>query len=226
MKRWQVSIEGIVFLAIGAAVAGSGLIVLAQPDTYQAAARTKVPHVQVSSGNADGTFIDPYFVQTEFEVIRSEAVLGRVVDKLKVAEQWGSGHAAVAGQTKVEAIGLLQRQLDLRTVANTELIEIRAFSTYPVEAANIANTVAEVFQEFRREENRRLRMDQKASSPRPENSGMIVDPVVEIVDVAAIPTRPIRPNRPLFATVFLMGSGLCIFGFYQLLNHPRGEHPE
>jgi hypothetical protein len=54
------------------------------PDTYASTARIKLD-TAVSSTNA----FDPYFLQTEFEVIKSEVVLDRVIEKLDLNVVWG-----------------------------------------------------------------------------------------------------------------------------------------
>jgi len=216
VKAWGVSFEGIVLLLIGAVVAVAGLIMLAAPETYQSVARIKVPPpIQVPLSASVGSFSNPYFIQTEFEVIQSEVVLGRVVEKLNLAEEWGRKQPGATNLTKVEAMKLLKRHMDLSVVRNTELIEIRVFSSVPAEAAKIANHVAETFQNYRCEQNQRSRVERDKANPEPSTyAGEIHDPLVDIVDCAVAARSPIRPNRPLCATVFLFGSLLMILGFY------------
>jgi uncharacterized protein involved in exopolysaccharide biosynthesis len=208
VKAWRIGIEGVVVLLVGAVASGAGLIMLADPDTYQAVARTKVdPPV----------FPGPYFIQTEFEFIWSDHVLGKVIEKLNLTELWGKRRAQRSNLAKAEAIGLLKRQMDLRIVPNTEVIEIIVRSNEPVEAAKIANTIAEVFRDFRRDENRQLRIEAEKTRPQPLTGRTeISDPMVEIIDIASVPLRPVRPNRPLCATIFLFGSLLFFFGLYSV----------
>jgi len=51
---------------------------------------------------------------------------------------------------------LLKRHIDLRPVRNTSLIEIRVYSDKPEEAAKIANTIAEVYRDYRVEQRKQL----------------------------------------------------------------------
>jgi len=51
---------------------------------------------------------------------------------------------------------LLRRQLDLRPVRNTSLIEIGVWSERPDEAAEIANAIAEEFRGFRMKQHETL----------------------------------------------------------------------
>jgi uncharacterized protein involved in exopolysaccharide biosynthesis/Mg-chelatase subunit ChlD len=98
---------------------------------------------------------NPYFVQTTFEIMRSEPVLGKVVDALNLESAWAKKNGGEK-LTKSEAIAQLKQQLDLHSVPNTSLIEIGAKSSDPQEAANIANAVAKAYAEYRFEARRQL----------------------------------------------------------------------
>jgi polysaccharide biosynthesis transport protein len=95
------------------------------------------------------TIYDPYFVQTEFEKLRSKAVLYPVIERLKLNERWARKLGLERPLSTQEAFLLLQKSLDLRQHRNTSLIEIRAFSEDPKEAAEIANTAADVYRGLR-----------------------------------------------------------------------------
>ena len=89
IKAWRVSLKGIVFLLLGAALSCAGLFVLTRPNEYRAAARIKVHRDVQPSRPGDPDVYDPYFIQIELEVIQSEVVLGKVVEKLDLASKWG-----------------------------------------------------------------------------------------------------------------------------------------
>jgi len=92
---------------------------------------------------------DPYFVETEFQKIKSKKVLNGVIDKLKLDEAWAE-KAGVRGKlSKDETVALLQKRLDVEQVPDTTLLDIRVKSDQPEEAARIANTIAEVYREQR-----------------------------------------------------------------------------
>jgi polysaccharide biosynthesis transport protein len=99
------------------------------------------------------TQYDPYFITTEFEKIRSKTVLNRVIREMGLIEVWSERF----GQTlkPVEAFELLKSLIDVRQTRNTSLIEIRVFSSAKedpaIEAANIANKIAEVYRDSRLE---------------------------------------------------------------------------
>src|ERR1019366_3400123 len=101
---------------------------------------------------------DPYFVQTEFEAIQSEAILGKVADDLNLKEAWAGKKGAGDKLTTAEAVQLLKQSLDLRPVKNTSLLEIGVKSDKPEEAAKIANAVAEAYKGRRSEERAQLSM--------------------------------------------------------------------
>jgi uncharacterized protein involved in exopolysaccharide biosynthesis/Mg-chelatase subunit ChlD len=98
---------------------------------------------------------DPYFVQTEFELIQSEAVLGKVIKDLKLNEEWGKKQGGRT-LTTAETIALLKDKLDVRPERNTSLVDIGVKSDQPEEAAKIANAVAEAYKAHRLEQRRQL----------------------------------------------------------------------
>jgi capsular polysaccharide biosynthesis protein len=129
-------------------------------------------------------FYDPYFIQTEFEVIQSEVVLGKVIQELDLKTKWGQRYGRGQELTGSEALSLLKKRMDLRPVRNTSLIEIRVFSELPEEAAAIANQIAHDFQRFYQHR------DQTGEAAQSQVA-------VQIVDTATPGLRPVRPNKPL-----------------------------
>jgi Mg-chelatase subunit ChlD/type II secretory pathway pseudopilin PulG len=128
---------------------------------YQSRARMKVENDVMDSpgfGNsitAANMPYDPYFIQTTFEIVQSDAVLGRVVDSLNLETAWSDSNG---GQklTKKQAIQQLKSQLALKPIRNTKLIEISATSAKPEEAAKIANAVVEAYKNYRVENNQQM----------------------------------------------------------------------
>jgi Mg-chelatase subunit ChlD len=98
---------------------------------------------------------DPYFIQSEFERMQSEAVLGKVIDELDLKKAWGDKQGG-GTLTKEEALGRLKKSLDLRPVPNTSLIDVGVKSDSPEEAARIANAVAEAYRDQRLEQRKEL----------------------------------------------------------------------
>lgn len=95
---------------------------------------------------------DPYFLQTEFEKIRSQKVLYKVIESLKLNDVWTKRYQAEGKLKTAETYALLKRQVDVQQARNTSLIEIKAFSEDKQEAADIANKIVTVYQELRQEQ--------------------------------------------------------------------------
>ena len=129
------------------------------PESYSSIARIKVERDQsdITSffGQQAGSY-DPYFIQTEFEVIQSEIILKPVISKMKLDVKWGKKWNAGQPFTLTETMTMLKRQMDLKPVRNTSLIEIRVFSEKPEEAAELANNIAEEYQTHRKEDRKHL----------------------------------------------------------------------
>lgn len=139
---------------------------------------------------------DPYFIRSQFRLIQSDSVLGRVAKKLDLAEAWGPRSPGGA-LSDDDTIDLLKEKLALRPVRNTDLIEVRVYSNSAREASNIANVLAETYRDLRSEQ-RQSAVEVEAPRAR----------LVEIVDTAVPGSRPVRPNK-LFNVFFgLFGGSL------------------
>jgi len=129
------------------------LVTFILPESFSSTARIKIERDQSDiSGMTErawGGSYDPYFIQTEFEVIQSELILGKVVHDLDLTKEWGKKFANGETLKLTEAMALLKSRMDLRPVRNTSLIEIRVYSDRPDEAARIANAVARAYSDHR-----------------------------------------------------------------------------
>ena len=130
------------------------LVTYILPKAYASTARIKIEHdiSDITGITADGVSragYDPYFIQTEFEVIQSEVVLGRVVDLLNLNAEFGKKYGGGTPFKTPESMGYLKSHMDLRPVRNTKLIEIRVFNEDPNEAARLANTIAQAYIDHR-----------------------------------------------------------------------------
>ena len=78
-----------VFLLVFIPVLGlSVAITFILPESYASTARIKVESDAPAAAGQSPAY-DPYFIQTTFEIIQSELVLGPAVEKLKLNEKWG-----------------------------------------------------------------------------------------------------------------------------------------
>lgn len=123
------------------------------PETYMSTARIEVgkdtPDIGTMLQPQTQAIYDPYFIQTEFEKIKSTRVLHPVIEQLNLqnvwAKRWGTETLKIG-----EAYKILLEQIDVRQSRNTSLIEIRAYSDVKQEAADIANKISEVYRDYRR----------------------------------------------------------------------------
>jgi capsular exopolysaccharide synthesis family protein len=135
------------------------LVTFVYPEKFVSVARIKVERdvSDITPLNGSQSFslgYDPYFIQTEFEVIQSEVILGKVVDDLGLDKKW-----AAPGDPPLRkdlAISRLKGLMDLRPVRNTSLIAISVYSEDKKEAADLANKIAETYRAHRIEERMRL----------------------------------------------------------------------
>src|SRR5262249_42513206 len=118
-----------VFLVV---LISSVLITFILPEAYSSTAR-----IRASAEKGDN---DPYHVQTEYERIRSDVILGKVVDDLNLRTEWGKKYKG-SPMSASEAVVMLRARIDLRPIRNSEIYEIRCYSENPREAAAIANDV-------------------------------------------------------------------------------------
>lgn len=96
--------------------------------------------------------MDPRLSSTQFQIIRSKEILYSVIDNLGLIKKWSTTQPLTRDQTYV----MLLNKLDMRDVRNTDLIEIGVYDTNAQEAADIANTIAVVYQEKRRGDQQQL----------------------------------------------------------------------
>jgi capsular polysaccharide biosynthesis protein len=163
-------------LVFGAAVFITSIL----PESFTSTARVKLtPNLAAASQTPDsrspsGTY-DPYLIQTECEVMQSEEILSSVITALDLNQEWARRYGGGAPFKTPETMALLKSRLVLRPVRNTSLIAISVSGDRPEEAAQIANEIAQTYQNH-------------------NNSGSFQ---VEIVDRALPSLQASRPNKPL-----------------------------
>jgi uncharacterized protein involved in exopolysaccharide biosynthesis len=148
----------VVWLAV---VLVATLVTLVLPESFSSTARIKVerdhPDIPgLSEQPPASNLYDPYFIQTEIEIIQSEIILGKVVDVLNLNEVWGRRYYEGTRLKTSESLVFLRRRLDLRPVRNTTLIDIRVFSENPKEAADLANQIAQTYRLWRLDQSYEL----------------------------------------------------------------------
>lgn len=135
------------------------LVTFILPESYSSMARIRVERdIADIQGLSERQYLpmtyDPYFIQTEFEVIQSEVILGKVVDDLNLCQEWANKYGGGDRLKRSDATDILKHSMELRPVRNTSIIEIRYFSDKPEEAAKIANQIAQTYRAHRLEQLR------------------------------------------------------------------------
>jgi succinoglycan biosynthesis transport protein ExoP len=139
------------------------LVTFILPEQFASTATLKIERDrsdidELAGNSARYNSFDPYYIQTEFEVIQSETILSNVVDVLGLNDKWGKKYNEGNKFKTQESIGLLKSRLNLRPRRNTALIDVQIFSENPNDAADLANAVAETYQRWRLDKGLRLTM--------------------------------------------------------------------
>ena len=71
---------------------------------------------------------DPFWLQTEFEVIQSSSVLNDVIKRLGLNKKWAARAGLPQAFTIEQTYEILKKQISVRQSRNTSLIEIWVYS--------------------------------------------------------------------------------------------------
>ena len=154
LDYWRIiRVRKTVILAVFLLVAvTTTLVTFILPPKYASTVRISVqkdaPDILGIGGVQSYNHFDPYWVQTEFEKIQSKAILIPVITNLDLHIKWGEKYKESSLPIDV-AYKILKSETDVNQSRNTTLIEIKAFSDDPAEAAAIANKIADVYKESR-----------------------------------------------------------------------------
>ena len=166
---------GLLFVVVGV------LLHLGVP-RYHAIARIKLDPGEASNRMAANTpRYDPYYLQTQFEIIQSEPVIRKAIDETGVAKRWTVSHRTQL--TDRESVELFRSMLTIRPIRNTSIVDIKAVSTDPAEARDIANGIAQAYRDFSTEQRiipRRLELQRLQQ--RAEEQQKKIDAAQERVD--------------------------------------------
>jgi polysaccharide biosynthesis transport protein len=136
------------------------LVTFILPESYTSTATIKIerdaPDITGIMERGGNMPYDPYFMQTEFALIQSDVILGKVIDDLGLNKEWGKKYGNGEPFKTTETKRILKNRIGLRFVRNTSLIEISFSSEKAEEAAKIANAVAEAYKAHRLEQRKSL----------------------------------------------------------------------
>jgi uncharacterized protein involved in exopolysaccharide biosynthesis len=192
--RTSIKVGVITFLVLTAISIG---VQFSLPKTYVAVARIEIMQQRMAAERYrhPEVPVDPYFIQTELERIKSDAVLVQAARELRESPE--AANFGKTWHTQMDDPGrarILRNRLDLRQSRNTSLMEepfpidIRFSDRDPKHAAMIANTIALAYSSV-------VRTLGPAELDRFESMSF------RLVERAQPPTRPASPNIPLLLTI-------------------------
>jgi len=142
---------GLILLTLFLVVVTAGVTVYFLPREYFSKVTLEVKQDNSGPVETFGTGMqrtyDPQFVATQFQILQKTEVLYPVIDRLDLIKEFSPPGMKLSLQ---EVYGRLRNSMVTQDIRNTGMIEIGAYDTDPQRAANIANTIAVVYQERRR----------------------------------------------------------------------------
>lgn len=139
-----------VFLLVLITVTGVTFVL---PEAFSSTARIKVekdtPDIQLLGYSGGSQAYDPYFLQTEFEVLRSRRILDKVTESLDLNDKFAKELKLDQALQTAQSYERLQDLIEVKQFRNTSIIEITAVHSDKQLAADIANSVARMYEEYR-----------------------------------------------------------------------------
>jgi len=128
------------------------------PESYASTATIKVENDGgiiggINQPSATAFPYDPYFMQTTFEIMKSQMVLSNVIASMNLNETWGKKYYNGETLKTTETMEILKGRMGLAPVRNTKMITITIYSDDKKEAADLANNIAQAYQNYRVKNN-------------------------------------------------------------------------
>jgi capsular exopolysaccharide synthesis family protein len=160
LDYWRVvkSRKAIVFVVFLIVILVAATVTFFQPKIYMAASRIKVEQerltVEVFQQQGYAGY-DPYFLQTQYEIIQSQKILYPVIERFELRKRWAYGGDPLPLEM---VFRMLRRAMSVQRYRDTSLIEIRVFDQDPQLAADLSNCIADTFEKDRLEVRRQQTM--------------------------------------------------------------------
>lgn len=160
LDYWRVvkSRKAIVFVVFLIVALVAATVTFFQPKIYMSASRIKVEQerltVEVFQQQGYAGY-DPYFLQTQYEIIQSKKILDPVVERYDLRKRWAYGGDPLPMEV---VFRMLKRNVSVQRYRDTSLIEIRVFDKDPQLAADLANNITDTFERDRLEVRRQQTM--------------------------------------------------------------------
>jgi len=158
LDYWRIiRIRKTVILAVFLLVAiTTTLVTFVLPESFASTVRMKVekdaPDVGGLAGDRVAAGFDPYWVQDQFETIQSKSILYPVITNLSLNKRWAEKLKEETDLRTEMTYLMLKNKIDVHQSRNTSLIEVKVFSDDRNEAAVIANEIASVYRDHRKEQ--------------------------------------------------------------------------
>lgn len=133
------------------AVITASLITFILPETFggKASINFDEKHVTESLEN---------FLIPERDIFRSEYFQNLLVDNL-LAKNWSRKPDYIPPLSRADFSKLVEKSFKAKATPNAPIIEIEAFASTPQDAADLANTIAETYRNYRFEVSKKLRAE-------------------------------------------------------------------
>jgi len=160
LDYWRVvkSRKAIVFVVFLIVILVATTVTFFQPKIYMSASRIKVEQerltVEVFQQQGYAGY-DPYFLQTQYEIIQSQKILYPVIERFDLRKRWAYGGDPLPLEMTFR---MLKRAMSVQRYRDTSLIEIRVFDQDPQLAADLSNYIADTFERDRLEVRRQQTM--------------------------------------------------------------------
>jgi capsular exopolysaccharide synthesis family protein len=142
--RWPIML--VIFLLV---VITATAITLLLPKQYESTALIQVQEnadLEIFQQRGLQGRSDPRFTTTQFEIIQSKEVLNPVIEELGLANKWAERYEIKSRELIYRK---LKKMMTLQEERNTDLISISVLSPDKKEAADIANAIADSYQQAR-----------------------------------------------------------------------------
>ncbi|HEY4415973.1 MAG TPA: hypothetical protein VGO57_09795 [Verrucomicrobiae bacterium] len=166
------------------------------PESFASTARIRIEN---PSADANKNAFDPYFMETQLEILNSEVVLVPVIASLHLNEVWGKKYSHGEIFKDDESLEILKRRLIIAPVRGVQVAAITVYSDNGKEAAKIANAIAESYRNYRIKD---FGLKRGISQPA----------MVQLIDIAVPSLIPVKPNKPR-NICFGVALGALVAGF-------------
>ena len=123
------------------------------PVSFSSTARLRVekdtPDITPFGMAASSPVFDNYFLATEFEILKSHRILDQVIEQLELNKKYAERYKSTREFTTQESFEFLNREVEVKQFRNTSIIEVTAICGDKQLAADIANAVARVYEDYR-----------------------------------------------------------------------------